>query len=338
MTVSVALATYNGERFLREQLESLARQTKLPDELVVCDDGSKDHTLEIVAEFAKDSPFPVNIHRNERNLGHADNFLQTASLCKGELIAFCDQDDVWQESKLERCCASFDDPDVQMVVHAAQVVQENLEATGKFYPQISEYRSIDPLRFDPWHVYPGFAMVFRSHLMALADYKLRPQPVIPGEPGFMPHDRWVYLLAGVSGKIVLLPETLAIYRRHESNATLMPRQGLAKLAGAVSYSEAKLELFYQIANQFSHLLEQALPRLDGVVKPRIERGARFYRAMADHLAQRIAFYRAGSRLQKAAKLTRLIKQGAYRNRQRGGFGARSLVKDCVVLITGNRSV
>ena len=90
------MATFNGDTYLSPQLQSLARQTLLPHELVVCDDGSTDRTLEIVRAFAADAPFPVRVHRNDEHLGFADNFLKAAVLCGGELIAFCDQDDVWQ--------------------------------------------------------------------------------------------------------------------------------------------------------------------------------------------------------------------------------------------------
>jgi glycosyltransferase involved in cell wall biosynthesis len=79
--ISVALCTYNGGRFLREQLESLASQSVLPAELQVGDDGSTDNTLEIVEEFARTAPFPVGIARNERQLGYGENFIQTARRC-----------------------------------------------------------------------------------------------------------------------------------------------------------------------------------------------------------------------------------------------------------------
>src|SRR5664280_13480 len=108
VNISIAMATYNGERFIREQLDSLARQTYLPCELIVSDDGSTDRTLEIVEDFAKSAPFSVRAYRNEQNLGYADNFLKAASLCDGEWIAFCDQDDVWFDNKLARVRQCFD--------------------------------------------------------------------------------------------------------------------------------------------------------------------------------------------------------------------------------------
>ena len=93
-TVSVALCTYNGERFLQEQLDSIAMQTWTPDEVVVGDDGSSDSTLEILERWKQSVPFSVRIERNERNLGFAKNFESTLSRCTGDVVFLCDQDDV----------------------------------------------------------------------------------------------------------------------------------------------------------------------------------------------------------------------------------------------------
>src|ERR687894_3003245 len=99
---SVAMCTYNGARFVAEQLASVAAQTRPPDELVVCDDGSTDETCRLVEEFAARAPFPVRLFVNERNLGSTRNFGRAVALCEGDLVALSDQDDVWHPEKLER--------------------------------------------------------------------------------------------------------------------------------------------------------------------------------------------------------------------------------------------
>ena len=98
--ISVSMTTYNGERFLEEQLRSLTEQTTLPNELVVCDDGSTDRIPEILAQLAKRAPFPVRVVINNHQLGWRQNSLKAASLCSSDYIAFCDQDDVWLKEKL----------------------------------------------------------------------------------------------------------------------------------------------------------------------------------------------------------------------------------------------
>jgi glycosyltransferase involved in cell wall biosynthesis len=114
LTLSVAMAACNGEKFLEDQLFSIARQTRLPDETPISDDGSTDATMAILERFAWNSPFPVRVYRNRVSLGYRDHFFKAASLCQGDLIAFSDQDDVWLENRLTksipilmimRCCS-----------------------------------------------------------------------------------------------------------------------------------------------------------------------------------------------------------------------------------------
>src|SRR5690242_9734869 len=174
--VSVAMATYNGDRFLQEQLDSVARQTLLPCELVACDDGSTDGTLDILHQFAAKAPFPVHVHQNQARLGYGPNFLRAASLCSGELLAFCDQDDVWLEQKLQKCAAVLSRPRNVLVIHSAEVVDERLSPVG-----IRTSRATRPLHFDAgakngWHPHNwgwnetldwvrGCTCVFRSRLL-----------------------------------------------------------------------------------------------------------------------------------------------------------------------------
>lgn len=102
LILSVAMCTYNGEEYLWEQLLSIAEQTRLPDELIVCDDSSTDTTLQILNEFQKMAPFSVRIYCNEAKLGPSKNFEKAITLCSGDVIALSDQDDVWLPRKLER--------------------------------------------------------------------------------------------------------------------------------------------------------------------------------------------------------------------------------------------
>src|SRR5262249_17682438 len=107
LPVSVALATFNGEKFLREQLHTLATQKVKPAELVACDDGSTDRTIAILQEFARTAPFPVRIIENTERLQYKANFMQAASLCVAPLIAFCDQDDIWHADKIDALGQAF---------------------------------------------------------------------------------------------------------------------------------------------------------------------------------------------------------------------------------------
>jgi hypothetical protein len=129
--ISVALCTYNGERFLPEQLASIGKQSRLPDELVVCDDRSTDRTVGILREFAASAPFPVRIFENERNLGFAANFERAIRLCEGNLIALSDQDDIWYPIRLECSEQEFTaHPEVGLVFSDADVIDDSNKLVG----------------------------------------------------------------------------------------------------------------------------------------------------------------------------------------------------------------
>src|SRR6476660_4138279 len=142
MRISIAMCTYNGVRFLDEQLASLASQYRKPDELVVCDDCSTDATIATLERFADRAPFPVHIHKNTVRLGSTKNFERAISLCQGDIISLCDQDDIWDEQKLglsEECFLK--NPHVQLVFTDAQVVDETASPLG--------YNLWSTLKFDP---------------------------------------------------------------------------------------------------------------------------------------------------------------------------------------------
>src|SRR3954464_9717794 len=99
-SISVAMATYNGERYLPEMLDSLAAQTLQPDELVVRDDASEDDTVSILHAFARRVPFRVEVLAGGPRLGYAQNFVTASRACSGGVIFFADQDDSWRPHKL----------------------------------------------------------------------------------------------------------------------------------------------------------------------------------------------------------------------------------------------
>ncbi|MBY6242471.1 glycosyltransferase [Methylosinus sp. Sm6] len=100
MKVSIAMATYNGARWIEEQLDSFAQQDRRPDELVVCDDCSGDETISIIEQFRRRASFEVRVVSNEKNSGHIRSFLRAMSLCRGDVIFLSDQDDTWRRTKI----------------------------------------------------------------------------------------------------------------------------------------------------------------------------------------------------------------------------------------------
>ena len=217
MKISIALCTYNGEKFLREQLNSIARQTLLPDELVVCDDCSSDSTMEILKEFRERVPFPVHIYRNEINLGSTKNFEKAIGLCSCDIIALCDQDDIWKPHKLERLEEVLRaNPDAGYVFSDAQLVDDNRKPLGYslwesigFRGKIRErFIQGDQFRcFLQQHIVTGATMAFRASVGRLA----MPFP----SDGLWIHDGWIVIIASATGAIgIPLHEPLVAYRQH----------------------------------------------------------------------------------------------------------------------------
>jgi glycosyltransferase involved in cell wall biosynthesis len=216
MKISVAMCTYNGARYLREQLDSIAAQTRLPDELVVCDDDSTDGTNEIVASFAGSAPFPVSHHVNERNLGSTQNFENAIQLCRGDIIALSDQDDVWRSDKLaliERCFV--EKSKVGMVFSDAEIVDEELRSLGRL-SQVSGFgkkkqrlirgpKALDIL-LPAWWV-TGATMAFQSKFTDL---------VLPIPTNLaMIHDGWISVMIAAVADVTFIEEPLILYRQHE---------------------------------------------------------------------------------------------------------------------------
>lgn len=202
--LSIALATYNGGRFLQEQLDSFAAQTLLPDELVVGDDGSTDDTLAVLERFAATAPFPVHIQRNPRNYGYSRNFCEIVERCGGDIIFLSDQDDYWMADKLQRCVDALRQPGAMLVTHDARLADGELnpaEAT-----MLSQLRASGSL--DPDALMNGCCMAFDRFLAGF---------VCP--PPYDFHDMWLAVVARLMNGRVFIEEPLMLYRRHGGNAS-----------------------------------------------------------------------------------------------------------------------
>ncbi|MEP6869363.1 MAG: glycosyltransferase family 2 protein, partial [Novosphingobium sp.] len=204
--VSIALTTYNGARFLREQLASLLAQTRLPDELVVGDDRSSDGTLALLQDFVARAPFPVRITVNARNLGPTRNFAETVLRCRSEVIFLCDQDDVWKPEKLAAVLAHrAANPGAWLITHDAALVDAEGRPLGLTMATQIERAGDEPAR----GLIAGCCMAIDARLAALYD------PV----PRMGEHDSWLAYTADLLGLRSYLPQPLIDYRRHGSNVS-----------------------------------------------------------------------------------------------------------------------
>lgn len=203
--VSVVLGTYNGERYLEEQLVSVLQQTYQALEIIAIDDGSTDKTVEILQKHAA-LDGRIKVFVNERNLGFVRNFEKGAMLSSGEWIAFCDQDDFWMPEKIEKMLNSVGD--FPMIYCDSILCDSQLNDLDKRISDVANFQTFTDCRqlcvFS--RMYGHATLVSRS----LFD---KARPFIPE----MPHDGWLAFHATLYGGVAFLPEALVKYRQHESN-------------------------------------------------------------------------------------------------------------------------
>ena len=212
--VSVALCTYNGARYLKDQLDSIASQTLPPHELVVCDDRSTDDTVAIVQAFASHAPFPVRLFLNPTNLGSTKNFEQAIQRCDGDLIALSDQDDVWRPRKLERMVAAFSaSPDVGAVFTDGEVVDDRLRPLGY---RLWEAAGFGPGRRERFEHGQAVEVLLKNDVVTGATLAFRRdflKAILP-IPAIWVHDAWIALLIAALGRVAIIDEALVLYRQH----------------------------------------------------------------------------------------------------------------------------
>lgn len=216
------MCTYNGSAYLPEQLASIAGQTRLPEELVICDDGSMDCTPQIVADFAKSVSFPVRWIRNQVNLGSSKNFEKVIGLCTGDLIALSDQDDIWMPEKLARQSEMFERDaalsgvfsDAELVDNQSRPVGTRLWVGFRFTPhQRKKFRSGGEVAvLLKWNVVTGATLMIR------ADFR----PVYSPIPSCWHHDGWIAWMAVLYSKLEFIEEPLIRYRVHANQQVGVP--------------------------------------------------------------------------------------------------------------------
>ncbi|AMC01351.1 Chondroitin polymerase [Aerococcus viridans] len=214
--VSVAMCTFNGSKFIKEQLKSIINQTRQPDEIVICDDISTDNTIKLIESILEETNIEWSVLVNESRLGVAKNFEKAISLCTGDIIFTSDQDDYWVEYKIDKVLDEFKkNPEVNLVFSNARLVDSNLiELPGDLWSSIGF--SNNKLKKDKIFVLEsllknnfvtGATMAFRKDVLN------RIFPI----PNYWIHDYWIALQCLLEGKVFAVPEMLILYRQHDKN-------------------------------------------------------------------------------------------------------------------------
>ncbi len=211
--ISIALATYNGSAFIKDQIESIFSQTWNDFEIIACDDCSTDNTLKILREYAlKD--YRLKVYQNKTNLGFKKNFEHILSLCSGEYIACCDQDDIWEKDHLE---ILFNNIGTNDCIGANATI---IDKYGNFMNLTTkDMLSVDSSLITPnsifrhecfYNIIQGTACLFRKELLT---------KILPFPDGIQFHDHWIALNASVQNGCMYIPDIVLQYRNHEKNIT-----------------------------------------------------------------------------------------------------------------------
>lgn len=243
LQVSVAMCTYNGARFVEEQLWSIFGQTFLPKELVVSDDNSSDETLSLVEKTYKDacnsidgvSEIALKIIRNPSPLGVTKNFEQAIAFCSQQLIALSDQDDVWVPQRLEKMVGEFNRrPDLILLHHDSELVDENLISLG-----LTTFETLRVSKKEKSHIHNGFAQdVFLKRNLVTGATTILKKEVFENSypfPNCWVHDEWLAINASFLGNVDFIEELLIKYRQHSANQIGARKIGIKQLIGRMVF-------------------------------------------------------------------------------------------------------
>ena len=217
MSSSVAMCTYNGEKFLKQQLDSILNQTLAVDEIIICDDRSTDATISILNSYKEKYPDVLKIFINNENIGSVKNFEKAISLCKNEIIFLSDQDDIWVTNKVEVITSTFKNNQEILVIATNGYGIDDLDQMVDVFTvwDVIKFVKANGYRFDYFNILnlkdnfcTGATMAFKTEITS----ELFPFPVVRG----LHHDKWIALIAASKNRLFFLDEKLIYYREHSN--------------------------------------------------------------------------------------------------------------------------
>ena len=211
--ISIAMCTFNGQRFLVEQLDSILNQSYKNIELIIVDDLSTDGTLALLDEYAlRDKR--VRVIRNSQNIGFVRNFDKAIRECSGEFIALSDQDDIWFPEKIESLYREIGDN--WLIYSRIEVVDSTGAKLGWEFPQVKRLEGGCALALILRNCVTGHACLMRRELLELA---------LPAMPEMPLHDQWLAIVAASRGRLKAGQQVLSYYRLHDQNAVFQASAG-----------------------------------------------------------------------------------------------------------------
>lgn len=214
--ISVAMATFNGEKYIKEQLESILIQLNDNDEIIISDDGSTDNTIKIINSF-NDKRIKII---NGPKMGVKQNFANAIKHCSGKYIFLSDQDDIWCNNKLNTILNTFNTTNTNCIIHDC-IVFNNIDNSilyDSFFKLRNSKKGI--IKNIIKNSYIGCCMAFDSSLKKY---------ILPIPDDIYMHDQWIGLQAEKHGSVMFIQDKLIKYRRHEGNTTSMKHNSIFKM-------------------------------------------------------------------------------------------------------------
>jgi len=231
MNISIAMATYNGEMYIQEQLQSFVNQSIKPDELVISDDSSTDNTLRIIESFIEEAPFKVKLIVNDKNLGYTGNFNSALMDTTGDVVFLSDQDDAWYPEKIEYMLNLMNrNQDYLLYMNDALLTDSQLNSK-----KLTKYSQIKSAKLGPEAFVMGCCCMVRRELLEFC---------LPIPRDFKGHDDWIVGIAEGLNKKYIDEAVLQYYRRHETNESTFIPNRLKKITKRDLWFSALNKLFF----------------------------------------------------------------------------------------------
>lgn len=216
MKTSVAMCTYNGEKYIKTQLESILNQTVAIDEIIICDDGSNDNTIEFISKFQVENPNKISLYSNPINLGSNKNFEKAISICTGDYIFLCDQDDVWRINKVEKIIQHFsENPSTEAVFTNGNLINDKNQKINTHTLWDSVFFMENQLQ-KPIHLFKLISSKRNMVTGATLCIKKETKEFILPFPNIQKyyHDEWIAIIIASRKKLDYITDELISYRIH----------------------------------------------------------------------------------------------------------------------------
>ena len=212
--VDILVATYNGEKYIKEQIESILNQTYQNIQIIISDDCSKDRTREILKEYEKNEK--IKVFYQEKNLGYVKNFEFLLNKVENELYMLCDQDDVWKKEKVEKTVEKLQKENLDLVFGDLEVVDENLNTIKKSYNDYMHLSRKIEKHLSSYKLQYIYNCMTGCTILSKKEFLPQVLP-FPTNSKYMIHDYWLGLIIALNGKVGYLKEPYILYRQHGNN-------------------------------------------------------------------------------------------------------------------------